>query len=113
MSPMILKTDGTVDEFDEETIGLPIGVMEDYPYEVVSRKIEPGETMVLFTDGVDEAMNPAGELYTLERMREFINNNTRKADDLGKALLADVRKHANGRPQNDDITIMTFGRDAG
>jgi len=111
MSPMILRTDGTVEEFDDDSIGLPIGVMEDYPYEVVRRAVAPGETIVLFTDGVDEAMNPAGELYTLERMREFVCNNTRKADELGKTLLADVRRHAAGRPQNDDITIMTFGRD--
>ena len=110
MSPMILKVDGTLEEFDEETIGLPVGVLDDYPYEVVKRVIEPGETVVFFTDGVDEAMNPEGELYTLERMREFIRESPRKADELGKALLTDVRKHANGRPQNDDITIMTFGR---
>lgn len=111
MSPMILQPGGTIEEFDEESIGLPIGVMEDYPYEVVRRVIEPGETIVFFTDGVDEAMNPDGDLYTLERMREFIANSSSKADELGRALLTDVRAHANGRPQNDDITIMTFGRD--
>ncbi|MEO1998177.1 MAG: PP2C family protein-serine/threonine phosphatase, partial [Planctomycetaceae bacterium] len=110
MSPLIRRIDGTVDEFDEDTIGIPVGVLEDYPYEVVSRKIEPGETVVLITDGVDEAMNPAGELYEKERVREFVSNSTPKADELGTTLLADVRKHAAGRAQNDDITIMTFGR---
>lgn len=111
MSPMILKPDGTLDEFPEESIGMPIGVMEGFPYEVVERDLAPGEIVVLFTDGVDEAMNPAGELYTLDRMREFIKDNRDKnAAELGQALLADVRRHADGRPQNDDITIMTFGR---
>lgn len=111
MSPMILKPDGTLDEFPEESIGVPIGVMDGFPYEVVDRDLAPGEIVVLFTDGVDEAMNPAGELYTLNRMREFIKSNREKnAAELGQALLADVRRHANGRPQNDDITIMTFGR---
>tara|TARA_R110002111_G_scaffold168038_1_gene233823 strand:- start:89986 stop:91668 length:1683 start_codon:yes stop_codon:yes gene_type:complete len=111
MSPMILKPDGTLDEFPEESIGMPIGVMEGFPYEVVERDLAPGEIVVLFTDGVDEAMNPAGELYTLDRMREFLKTNREKnAAELGQALLADVRRHANGRPQNDDITIMTFGR---
>jgi serine phosphatase RsbU (regulator of sigma subunit) len=110
MSPMIRKVDGSVEEFDEETIGLPIGVIEDYPYEVVSRKLGPGEMVVLFTDGVDEAMNHEGELYTLERLREFVENGPASTAEMGKTLLADVRKHADGRPQNDDITIMTFGR---
>ncbi|QDT99084.1 SpoIIE family protein phosphatase [Gimesia aquarii] len=111
MSPMILKPDGIIDEFPEESIGVPIGVMEGFPYEVVERDLAPGEIVVLFTDGVDEAMNPEGELYTLDRMRDFIKaNRDKNAAELGQALLADVRRHANGRPQNDDITIMTFGR---
>jgi serine phosphatase RsbU (regulator of sigma subunit) len=85
--------------------------MEDYPYQVMTRTIEPGETVVIITDGVDEAMNPAGELYTKERVIDFVQNGSPQADVLGKALLADVRRHAHGRPQNDDITIMTFSRD--
>ena len=112
MSPMILKTDGLIEEFDEESVGLPIGVMEDYPFEVVERPIGAGEIIVIFTDGVDEAMNPAGDLYTLERMRNFLQAGSRQADELGRSLLADVCTFADGRDQNDDITIMTFGRDA-
>lgn len=112
MSPMILQPDGTIDEFSEDTAGLPIGVVEDYPFEVVTRRINPGEVIVLFTDGVDEAMNPAGDLYTLERMRQFISARPRNARELGEDLLSDVRRHADGRPQNDDIAIMTIGRDA-
>ena len=110
MSPLIRRVDGTVDVFDEETVGIPVGIMEDYPYEVVTRGIEPGETVVIVTDGVDEAMNPQGELYTKERVIEFVSKSSPKAEELGKTLLADVRRHAAGRPQNDDITIMTFGR---
>ncbi|VAX41453.1 Serine phosphatase RsbU, regulator of sigma subunit [hydrothermal vent metagenome] len=110
MPPLIRKADGTIDSFNDEIVGLPIGVVEDYPYEVVSRKLEPGETVVIITDGVDEAMNPEGNLYTKERVVKFIKTGSSNPDELGKALLADVRQHANGRPQNDDITIMTFGR---
>jgi len=112
MSPIIRKPDGSIEEFDDEMTGLPVGVMEGYPYDVIERDVNPGEMFVLFTDGVDEAMNPDGELYTLERMREFVKNGPDKAEDMGRQLLSDVRRHANGRPQNDDITIMTFSRDA-
>lgn len=112
MSPMIVTPAGTIEEFDTESVGLPIGVMEDFPFEVVKRPIAEGEIIVIFTDGVDEAMNPDGELYTLERMRDFLLAGPRQADELGQALLADVRKFADGRDQNDDITIMTFGRDS-
>jgi serine phosphatase RsbU (regulator of sigma subunit) len=110
MSPLIRCLDGKIGEFDDDKVGPPIGIVEDYPYEVDTRVVEPGETVVVVTDGVDEAMNPAGDLYGKERIEQFIRDNSPKADELGRALLADVRKHADGRPQNDDITIMTIGR---
>lgn len=111
MSPLLRKPDGSVEEMIEEDLcGPPIGVVDEYPYDVVKRMLKPGETVVIVTDGVDEALNPEGELYGKERVMEFIRTHSPKADELGKALLADVRLHAAGRPQNDDITIMTFGR---
>jgi serine phosphatase RsbU (regulator of sigma subunit)/pSer/pThr/pTyr-binding forkhead associated (FHA) protein len=110
MSPLIRRANGEVDEIDSSTIGIPIGIMDGYPYEVVECAIAPNETFVLITDGVDEAMDPEGELYTKERVREFVRNGSPDPEELGRALLSDVRRHANGRPQNDDITIMTFGR---
>lgn len=113
MSPLIRRPNGDVDEFDDSTIGIPIGIMDGYPYEVVERDISEGEMFILITDGVDEAMDPNGDLYTKERVREFVLNGSLDPEELGRALLSDVRRHANGRDQNDDITIMTFGRFAG
>ena len=109
-SPVIRRADGSVEEFDTEMIGIPIGVMADYPYEVVRRTLGPGEAVVITTDGVDEAMAPDGTLYTRERAVEFVRTAPPHAEDLTLALLADVRRHAAGREQNDDITIMAFGR---
>jgi sigma-B regulation protein RsbU (phosphoserine phosphatase) len=109
-SPLIRKADGSIEEFDDTTIGLPIGVVEDYPYEVVRRPLAPGETVVITTDGVDEAMNPHGALYTRERTRQFLRTAPPHARELTLALLSDVRRHAAGRAQNDDIAIMAFGR---
>jgi serine phosphatase RsbU (regulator of sigma subunit) len=110
MSPLIRKANGDVEEMDESAIGVPVGIVDGYPYDVVQKMIEPGDMFVLITDGVDEAMDPTGALYTKERVREFVRNGSADPEELGKALLADVRLHANGRPQNDDITIMVFGR---
>ena len=110
MSPVSRLPDGGIFEFPEDTIGLPIGVMEDYPYEADSRIVEPGEVVTLFTDGVSEAMNHQNELVGMEHLRELVAGLPPKAVELGKAVLADVKRHANGRPQNDDITLMSFGR---
>lgn len=111
MPVMIRKTDGTIEEFGEEAVGVPIGVIDEFPYDVLTRTIEKGETCVIYTDGVSEAMNPNSDLYGVDRLRELMQASTGgHADELGKTILADVRKFADGRDQNDDITIMVFGR---
>lgn len=113
MPIMIRKTDGSIVEIGEEAVGVPLGVVEDFPYDVVEYTIQPGETAVIYTDGVSEAMNPDGDLFGVEKIRELVRaSKAGAAEDLGKQILAEVRKHANGRAQNDDITIMVFGRKA-
>lgn len=110
MSPMIRKADGTVEEFDDDSVGVPIGVIEGFPFETRERSVEPGETFVLYTDGVSEAMNYESELYGMDRLGEMVSQTAGDVEILGKVIREDVRKHANGRPQNDDITMLVFGR---
>jgi serine phosphatase RsbU (regulator of sigma subunit) len=110
MSPMIRRVDGTVEEFDDRLVGLPLGVLEDYSYELITRPIAEGETVVIYTDGVSDAMNPAGQLYSIEHLREVIGDSACGPAELCPQILADVKKHAAGRAQNDDITLMVFGR---
>ena len=110
MPPFIRTANGDVEEFGTETIGIPIGVLEDYSYETAVRTIQPGETVVIYTDGVSEAMNPQEELYGMQAVGNFLKQGSSNATQLGQSLLDDVRRHANGRIQNDDIAIMTFGR---
>lgn len=110
MSPMIRKVDGSIEEFSDDSVGVPIGVMEGFPFDVSERGLAPGEQVVLYTDGVSEAMNPASELYGMPRLRELVHSASGSAEMIGKTIREDVRKHAAGRPQNDDITLMVFGR---
>jgi phosphoserine phosphatase RsbU/P len=109
-SPIIRRADGSVEQFDQEIAGPAIGMIDDYPFEAETRRLEPGDMVVITTDGVEEAMNPEGDLYGSERLLELVKNGPAEAEALGKLLLADVRRHARGHPQSDDITIMTFGR---
>lgn len=109
-SPIIRRADGSVERFDQDVAGPAVGMMEEYPFEAETRKLEPGDMVVITTDGVEEAMNVAGDLYTVERVLALVKDGPAEAEALGKRLLADVRRHAAGRSQSDDITIMTFGR---
>ena len=110
MSPVIKKADGSIEEISDDIIGIPIGIMDGYPYDIIEREIAPGDIFTLVTDGVDEAMDPDSKLYSKERVLDFIRDGSSDPEQMGKDLLADVRSHAKGRPQNDDITIMVFGR---
>jgi len=110
MAPMIRTPDGIIEEVGEESVGVPIGVIEGFPFEAVERTIEPRETVVIYTDGVSEAMDPKNNLYGMDRLRNFVQQGPTPPSDLGIAIREDVRKFANGREQNDDITLMVFGR---
>ncbi|QDU60922.1 Phosphoserine phosphatase RsbU [Planctomycetes bacterium Pan216] len=113
MSPMILKLDGSVAEpAGDDIAGLPAGVMDDFDYESTEVVLEPGETVVLFSDGVDEAMNSKNEQYGLVRLREVVASGPRVPGELGPHILADVQKHVAGYKQSDDMTMVAFGRNA-
>ncbi len=109
-APIIRRANGTMERFTQDLAGPAIGMLEDYPYEAETRKLGPGDMVVITTDGVEEAMNPENELYGTDRLLDLVKNGPTEAEKLGKLLLADVRRHARGFPQSDDITIMTFGR---
>jgi phosphoserine phosphatase RsbU/P len=112
MSPIIRKPDGTLEEFPDEIIGVPLGVVDGFPFDVAMREIGPGETVVIYTDGVSEAMNAKGDLYGTDRLRTLVKGESGDTQKLGTVIRGDVRKHAGGHPQNDDITLMVFGRNA-
>ncbi len=112
MAPMLRRSDGTIEEIGSDRVGIPLGIVEDYSFDTIDVRLEPGETILIYTDGVSEAMNPAGELYGIERLRELLSRTDGSPDEIGRTILDDVRSHADGRPQNDDITLMAFGRKA-
>jgi serine phosphatase RsbU (regulator of sigma subunit) len=110
MSPLVRHADGTVEELDESAVGVPLGVVEDFEYQAVESALKAGDCVVIYTDGVSEAMNPGSDLYGLDRLRTFVARSSGKPAEVGPAIREDVKRHAAGRAQNDDITLMVFGR---
>ena len=110
MSPLVRHADGAVEELDESAVGVPLGVVEGFEYQAVESTLAAGDCIVIYTDGVSEAMNPASELYGLERLRTLVGKTNGRPAEVGPAIREDVKRHAAGRAQNDDITLMVFGR---
>jgi serine phosphatase RsbU (regulator of sigma subunit) len=110
MPPLLRRAEGQdPEDLGDAIVGLPLGVV-DRPYEEMVLALEPGDTVVLYTDGVTEARNPKGELYGPERLRAALGLGPLDVQALGTHLLADVRTFAAGRPQSDDLTLVCFRR---
>jgi serine phosphatase RsbU (regulator of sigma subunit) len=86
--------------------GCVLGVFGDAAYESTTCPITPGDTLLLYTDGVTEAMNPGGELYGEERLHALAGCNHGSPQALVDALIVDVRRHSATATQSDDITLL-------
>jgi sigma-B regulation protein RsbU (phosphoserine phosphatase) len=104
--PYVLRADGTMERLDRG--GMILGVMPGYPaYEEATLAVRCGDLLVLFTDGVSEAMSADGVEYGEPRLEEVI----RGVGDIEPAAVIaavqdDVLTHTRTAPQSDDITMM-------
>jgi sigma-B regulation protein RsbU (phosphoserine phosphatase) len=107
---MIRRSEGRIEVIDVERSGPPLGIMEDGMYEAVSTSINPGDVVVLYTDGVNEAMDNAERLFGNELLKQTIATAPSEVGKVGESILDAVRRHAAGCTQSDDITLLCFGR---
>ena len=81
--------------------------MPEAEYTVARLKLEPGDTLVLFSDGVTEAMDPDEQLFGVPRLREVLTGQTEcPLDQLQKCVLEAVENFARGASQADDLTLL-------
>lgn len=104
--PLVMRKSGEV-SFIKTVNGLALGVMEEAPYRRETLRLEPGESLFLYTDGVTEAMNPADVLFGDDRLREELQTLAGGGpDSIATAIMEQVKEFASGAPQSDDITVM-------
>ncbi len=90
--------------------GMILGVMQTViPYEFETIQLEKNDTIVLFTDGITEAMNMNNEEYSDERLENLvINLSGKNAEEILELIIEDVTNFTNGAEQSDDITCMVI-----
>ena len=109
-SPLLVRADGS-SELLPLTGGVALGVMPDYPYAQSSITIAPGETLVLYTDGVTEAMNAAKEEFGVQRLSAIFTDRTPEGSEAtSKAVFDAVHAFAGDTPQSDDVTCLVISR---
>jgi predicted ATPase/serine phosphatase RsbU (regulator of sigma subunit) len=96
------------DRFEELSgTGLALGVDKDWEFEGYSRFVKPGQIVLLTTDGIFEAHNPAGEMFGKARFKEIVRQNYGlEAEGLRKAIFQAVTEFRGAEPQEDDITLV-------
>jgi sigma-B regulation protein RsbU (phosphoserine phosphatase) len=104
--PYLVHADGAVDRLDRG--GMILGVLKtEQPYEEGTVTFRSGDLLVLFTDGVSEAMSKEGEEYGEERLeRLLVEHRNLAASEVLEAIHHDVLTHTRGAAQSDDITLM-------
>ncbi|HYT93279.1 MAG TPA: SpoIIE family protein phosphatase [Gemmataceae bacterium] len=90
--------------------GFPLGVADGIPYEAATVVLQPGDVVVIFTDGVTEAKNKQDAEFQMEGAYSALLAGTPTAMAMGERLVAAVKQHALGCKQHDDITVVCFGR---
>ena len=106
--PLLKRVDGSF-EYLKTRAGFVLAGMEGVRYRVGELKLNPGDRLFLYTDGVPEATNVENKLYGEERLLTFMNQNaSAEATELLPALKANIDEFVGEAPQFDDITMLMF-----
>lgn len=90
-----------------------LGIMEDMAYREQTTDLFPGDCICLYTDGVTEAFNPEGEMFSDQGMEDTLNRHQKDADApeiFIEAIYDEVEQFARQEPQSDDITVVYLSR---
>ena len=110
--PYIMKADGKVQPL-EMAGGIALGVMEEMSYVVDRIELQPGDGIFLYTDGVTEAFNAGGVMYTNQRLEQLLTGqNSQSIKAIVQQVFQDVSDFSTGMEQSDDITILSMRRSA-
>jgi phosphoserine phosphatase RsbU/P len=106
--PVVIKSDGR-SEYLPVPDGFLLGVDEDSIYQTMETRLEPGDRLIVYTDGVTEAVNAAGELYSHTNLMAVIQSSASvSAEDIGTEILESVKQFSSGIAQADDITMLAL-----
>ena len=106
--PYLLRKDGRVEALEEG--GLILGVFTTIvPYAEASVTLSPGDVLVMYTDGVSEAMNQRNDQFTEEQLEVILKESTHfSAKEIIQRVQQALESHTQGTPQSDDITMLVL-----
>jgi serine phosphatase RsbU (regulator of sigma subunit) len=104
-SPILIRRGTAEEAFTEGSY--PVGLVPEAQYTAVCLKLEPGDTLVLFSDGVTEAADPDEQMFGTARLKQLLTGQPEcPLEDLQKCVLEAVENFARGAHQADDLTLL-------
>jgi serine phosphatase RsbU (regulator of sigma subunit) len=111
MPPLVRRAGGQVEELGAEVAGVPLGVEPTFAFEQSCEGLSPGDLVVMFTDGISEAMNTGGDLYGVERLRRRLATQAPGGvAQCARGILDDVKHFVGEHDQSDDMCLTCFMR---
>jgi sigma-B regulation protein RsbU (phosphoserine phosphatase) len=106
--PYILRNDGRLEKIPSSG-NIVLGIMEDMPYKSNKIKLNKGEIIYIFTDGVPEAMNIRDELFSEKRLENLLSSlNSKSVEEICRTVVNHVKEFAGNAEQSDDITTLAI-----
>lgn len=108
---IVVRSGGRVERIDTIDLGFPIGLEAEIADFIAQTQVqlEPGDVVVLYTDGITEAENMEGVQYGIERLCEVVRLNWQQsANQIRQAVIDDVRSHIGQQKVYDDITLLVL-----
>ena len=110
LAPLLRHASGKVEAVGQEAGGLPLGVEGESRYEPFRVSLAPGDSLVLYTDGLPDAASADGQYYGGDRIQAQLEKEAAHAAALCQRLLSDIRRFVGNRPQSDDMCLTCIRR---
>ena len=106
--PLVMRSDGSVEAI-RDVSGVALGLAEETPYSVGRFRLQPGETVLVYTDGVIEAPNDRGQLFLERRLSAVAAQlSGQSAHDTARSVIAAVKAFSGRMPLSADVTTLAL-----
>ncbi len=111
MQPIVLRSGGEVFRPDDRLSDVPIGILDSADFPEYTIDVEEGDSVLLYTDGVNESMDRDGKQYGVDRMIDRMKDAEEKTpESITENIISDLKVHIGEESQFDDICVVTFRR---
>lgn len=107
LPPVVRRADGALEEFHDPS-GLPLGVFSGQNYEAGELTLGKGETMLILSDGLGDAVGPDGTRFSDDRVRQVVADTPGGPEAIVQAVLDATAVHTGNQPQADDQTLLAI-----